>query len=172
MSPLSLPIPSAGFGMATSNWKTVLKLVLVKLFGFLLAVVFLFFALWFISYPLLSFATTQGGADAKVTAVSDRFNKIKIGCRVGGLFTISAEMPTEKTSGHPKNTVYEKIYCLYPVWPDQLQPDKGNSIRVWPAKKPLFGEPLTDGWGWFIVGTVLVVGLLMLEFAFLALTIG
>jgi hypothetical protein len=158
--------------MASSNWKKVLRLIFVKFFGALLAIVFLFFALWFISYPLLSFATTQGGADAKVTAVSDRFNKMKTGCRVGGLFTVSVEMSTEKMGAHSKNLAYDKIYCLYPVWPDQLQPDKGNLIRVWPAKKPLFGEPLTDGWGWFIVGTVLVVGLLMLEFSFLALTIG
>src|SRR5580658_2441531 len=158
-----------------NHLKLFLRLVLVKLLGGLLAAVFLFIALFFLAYPLISLVTTQGGQDAKVAYVSNHIGKLKTGCRIGGLFQVGVDHsnfsgPKKKGETNLKSPG-DKIYCLYPAWPDQLEPQSGDVIRVWPAKKPLFAEPLTDGWGWFILGTIFVVGLVLVEFAFLALTV-
>ncbi len=172
----SSPILSAGLGMSSFNWKSFLRLIIVKSLGIVLAVVFFFIAVFFLAYPLISLVATQGGIDGKVASVSNHMGKLKTGCRVGGLFQVSVENQNlsapkkQKGQSNPKASS-DKIYCLYPAWPDQLEPQSGDVIRVWPAKKPLFGAPLTDGWGWFILGTIFVVGLVLLEFAFLALTV-
>src|SRR5579883_3086526 len=125
--------------MATFNWKSVLRTVFIKAIGLLLAILLLPVALFFLSYPLIALATTQGGEDAKVAIVSDHFNKFKTGCRIGGLFTVATEKAGAKKEAHHKVELNQNVYCLYPVWPDQLQPSKGDVIRVWPAKKPLLG---------------------------------
>ncbi|HTC20595.1 MAG TPA: hypothetical protein VK859_07105 [bacterium] len=162
--------------MSLSNLKSLLRLVIVKLVGGLLAVIFIFVALFFLAYPLISLVASQGGQDAKVAAVFNHIGKLKTGCRIGGLFEITVDnqsLPAQKKKKGETNpkSAENKIYCLYPAWPDQLEPQSGDIVRVWPAKKPLFAEPLTDGWGWFILGTIFVVGLVLVEFAFLALTV-
>ncbi len=161
--------------MSSSNWKSLLRLILVKSFGIVLAVVFFCISAYFLAYPLISLVTSQGGIDAKVASVFNHIGKVKTGCRVGGLFQVSVEnqkiLEQKKKSEYNLRSSADKIYCLYPAWPDQLEPQSGDIIRVWPAKKPLFGAPLIDGWGWFILGTIFVVGLVLLEFAFLALTV-
>lgn len=158
--------------MASFNWKSVLRTVLMKIVGLLLALVFLPVALLFLSYPVITLVAMHGGKDARVVKVSDHLNpKFKTGFRVGGIFTVATQNPGGKKSEYTKSGLDENIYCLYPAWPDQLQPLKGDSIRVWPVKKPLVGAPATEGWGWFLVGTVFVLGLVMLEFTFLALTL-
>lgn len=159
--------------MPKVNWKSLLRFILVKAIGVLVAVILLPLALFLLCYPLAALATNQGGKDAKVVAVNDHLGKIKTGYRVGGLFTISTEDPgakKPKKNSHHSAVLDEKIYCFYPAWPDQLQPSEGDLLKVWPAKKPLVGAPTTEGWGWFIVGTVFVLGLVTLEFIFLALT--
>lgn len=157
--------------MSTFNWKSVVRLLFMKTMGVLMAVVFLPIALLFLAYPIIALATTHGGDDAKVVLVSDHLDKIKTGYRVGGIFTVATEKPGPPKASRHKPDLDTNIYCLYPVWPDQLQPLKGDMIRVWPAKKPLLGAPATEGWGWFIAGTIFVLGLVLLEFTFLALTI-
>jgi hypothetical protein len=155
------------------NFKSILSIlrtIFMKLVGLVVALILLPIALFFLSYPLVSFITTQGGGDAKVVKVSDHLGKIKTGYRVGGIFTVAAEQQGAKKPANRKATPDENIYSFYPVWPDQLQPVKGDLVRVWPAKKPLLGEPSTEGWGWFIAATVFVLGLVLLEFIFLALT--
>ncbi|HJT23516.1 MAG TPA: hypothetical protein VJ873_03015 [bacterium] len=156
--------------MANFNWKSVLRVILMKTMGVIVALILLPIALFFLSYPFVSLITSRAGEDAKIALVSDHFNKIKTGSRVGGIFTVATEKSGAKKDSHHKTALNENIYCLYPVWPDQLQPSKGDLIHVWPAKKPLLGEPSTEGWGWFIAGTVFVLGLVLLEFVFLALT--
>lgn len=173
---LSLPILSAGLSMSSFNLKSFLRLIIVKSLGVVLAAVFFFIAVFFLAYPLISLITTQGGMDGKVASVFNHIGKLKTGCRVGGLFQVSVEnqnllvQKKRKGEANPKASG-DKIFCLYPAWPDQLEPQSGDIIRVWPAKKPLFGAPLTDGWGWFVLGTIFIVGLVLLEFAFLALTV-
>jgi hypothetical protein len=90
---------------------------------------------------------------------------------VGGIYTLSVTRTEDKSTSKKKAPVFENVYGFYPAWPDQLQPLNGDLVQAWPGKKPLFAMPSTEGWGWFIVGTVLVVGLIMLEFAFLSLTL-
>lgn len=161
--------------MSSFNWKSLLRFIVVKTLGVVLAIVFFFIAVLFLAYPLISLVTGQGGKDAKVSAVFNHIGKLKTGCRVGGLFQVNVDnqnssAPKKKGLSNSKSS-NDKIYCLYPAWPDQLEPQNGDAIQVWPAKKPLLGEPLTDGWGWFILGTIFVVGIVLLEFSFLALTV-
>ena len=160
--------------MSFSNLKSFLRLIFVKSLGVVLALIFFFIAAFFLAYPLISLVTSHGGMDAKVASVFNHVGKLKTGCRIGGLFQVSIEnqnFSEQKKTETNRKSSSNKIYCLYPAWPDQLEPQSGDVIRVWPAKKPLFGAPSTDGWGWFILGTIFVVGLVLLEFAFLALTV-
>jgi hypothetical protein len=158
--------------MSNFNWKSISRLILMKTLGVFLAVLFLLIALVFVSDPLIALATSRGGEDAKVVVVSNHLNKkLKTGCRIGGLFLLSVEKSEAKHGSHQKPVLFNNIYTLYPSWPDQLEPTKGDILRVWPSKKPLIGAPAVEGWGWFIVGTVFVLGLVFLEFAFLAVTI-
>jgi len=149
--------------MASFDWKSIPRLIIMKTIGVILAIVFLALAVLFLGYSLTSIVTSARGIDVKVASVSDHLGKHQTAFRLGGLFQIAAQDEKKKK--------FDKIYCLYPAWPDQLNPVKGDEIRVWPAKQPLVGAPVTEGWGWFIVGSLLVVGLVMLEFAFLILTI-
>jgi hypothetical protein len=162
--------------MSSLNWVSALRLIIAKIFALALAAVFLFFAGLFLLYPLVALATTQAGRDGKIAWVSDHVGGLKTGCRIGGFFEV--KLADSKGRLLPKTKIknaapadQEMIFCLYPVWPDQLKPYGGDSIRVWPSKKPLLGEPPTDGWGWFIAATIFILGLLMLEFSFLSLTI-
>ena len=157
--------------MANFNWKSVLRAIFMRALGIILALILLPIALFFLAYPFVSLITSRAGEDAKIVVVSDHLSKIKTGYRIGGIFTVATEKTGAKKGSLRKGELNENIYCLYPVWPDQLQPSKGDLIRVWPAKKPLLGGPSTEGWGWFIAGTFFVLGLVLVEFVFLALTI-
>lgn len=157
--------------MANINAKSLTRLILVKTISVILAVIFFAIGILFLVYPILTLATNQGGADAKIVQVSDHFHKVKTGCRVGGLFTVATASVEGQSSDNPKIGSGKDIYSLYPAFPDQLQPSKGDIIRVWPGKNPVFGSPIVEGWGWFIVGTLFVLGLVLLEFGFLALTV-
>jgi len=149
--------------MASFDWKSVLRLIVMKTIGVILAVVFFLLAAIFLTYSISSVLVSTRGMEVKVATFSDHVGKQQTAFRLGGIFQVSA---TDE-----KKDKFEKIYCFYPAWPDVLSPSKGDLIQVWPSKKPVVGAPVTDGWGWFIVGSLLVVGLVMLEFAFLILTI-
>jgi hypothetical protein len=162
---LALPkfnFPKPNLGSSVSAVNSALRFVIMKTIGVLLAVVFLSLAVLFISYAAISAVSTVRGQDAKILLVSDHVGKHRTAFRLGGLFQIAAGVEKKK---------YEKIYCLYPAWPDSFQPSKGDVIRIWPVKQPLAGAPEVEGWAWFILGSLFIVGLVMLEFAFLALMI-
>jgi hypothetical protein len=148
--------------MASFDWKSLPRLILMKTIGALLAVFFLALALLFLGYSVSTVLVTTRGQEAKVLSISKQVGKHQTAFRLGGLFQVTAEREKKK---------FQKIYCFYPAWPDVFQPTLGDVIQVWPAKQPILGGPVTDGWGWFIVGTLLILGLVMLEFAFLVLTI-
>ena len=152
-----------GVPMASFDWKSVLRLIIMKTIGVILAVVFLLLAVVFLSYSVTSILVSSRGQEVKIVSFSDHVGKQQTAFRLGGIFQVSA--------ANEKKDKFEKIYCFYPAWPDLLSPSKGDVIQVWPSKKPVVGAPVTDGWGWFIVGSLLVVGLVMLEFTFLILTI-
>ena len=149
--------------MASFDWKSVLRLVVMKTIGVVLALVFLLLAVLFLTYSMTSILVSTRGQEVKVVSASDHVGRHRTAFRLGGVFQV--------TAAGGKKEKFEKIYGLYPSWPDMLSPSKGDLIQVWPSKKPVVGAPLTEGWGWFIVGSLLVVGLVMLEFAFLILTI-
>ncbi len=148
--------------MTDFNWKSLSQLILVKIIGGVLAVLFLLLASFFLSYCFISVASTVKGKDAKIALVSGQIKNHQSACRFGGFFQTTVELDKKKT---------EKIICIYPAWPDMLQPLPGDLIRVWPANQPVVGAVPVDGWGWFIIGTLMVVGFILVEFAFLALTI-
>lgn len=148
--------------MNNPDWKNLLRLTSVKILAVIIAVVFFSLGVLFLTYCVISVGGTTKGGEAKIIAVSQVIGEHPSACRWGGLFTVVAETSDKKPV---------KIYCLYPAWPDVLNPVKGDIIRVWPVKQPRVGAVPLDGWGWFIVGTLLIVGLVMFEFAFLALTI-
>lgn len=159
----NLKLPSLKFPFPSVL--AVLRFVFMKALGLVLAVFFLFLALVFLGYSTAALVTTFKGREAKVVSISNAVGTHRTACRVGGLFMVGTEAGKGKEKAKDKN-----IYTLYPAWPDQLQPALNDTIQVWPSKKPLVGAPLTDSWGWFIVGTLLILGLIMLEFAFLSLT--
>ncbi len=148
--------------MANFNLKSISQLVLTKIAAGVLALLFLSLASVFLSYCFISVASTIKGQDAKILVVSSQMGSHPTACRFGGVFQVTVEVE-KKTA--------QKVYCFYPAWPDLGQPAKGDVIRVWPVKQPAVGAVPIDGWGWFIVGTLLVVGFILVEFAFLALTI-
>ncbi len=149
--------------MENQDWKNILRLIAVKTLGIVLALVFFSLGVLFVGYCLVSVAGTTKGQNATILSFAGKMGERPTACRVGGLFTVTADMAHKK---------YEKIYTLYPAWPDILSPMKGDVIRIWPARQPLVGTVPLDGWGWFIVGTLMIVGLVFFEFAFLVLTVG
>lgn len=146
-----------------SNVQTGLRFVIMKALGLVFAAFFLSLAILFLGYSTTALLTTFKGRDAKITSISNAVGTHRTACRVGGLFVVGTVAGKEKAKD-------KNIYTLYPAWPDQFQPSLGDSVRVWPVKKPLVCAPQTDGWGWFIVGTIFIFGLIMLEFGFLSLT--
>lgn len=153
-------------GAQSASVKTgsILRYILMKALGIFLAVVFFSLAVLFLGYGLIAVVTASSKAkEAKVTVVSETVGGHHVACRVGGLFEIQTE------SGKGKDLEKDsKIYSLYPAWPDKLSPSSGDWVRVWPMKKPLVAFPGVDGWAWFIVGTIVILGFLSLEFAFLS----
>lgn len=158
MPSLKFKLPSFGLGKIGA----VLRFLFMKVIGIVFCALFLSVAAILLGYSIISAASTLRGQDAKVVSFSEQVGKYHTAFRLGGLFEVTAEMNKKK---------YERIYCLYPVWPDTFNPAKGDVIRIWPVKQPLAGAPAVDGWGWFIVGTLLILGMVMLEFAFLSLMI-
>jgi hypothetical protein len=144
--------------------KYAVRYVFVKIIGLVLMVFFLALAVACLGYVFTFFMTTYKGKEAKVVSVSKTICKHKTACRVGGLYTLKTQ------SGQGGNiTSDKKVYGLYPALPDQLEPLTGDTIKVWPAKKPLVGAPKIAGWGFLPVVIVFIVGLMMLEFAFIAI---
>jgi hypothetical protein len=143
--------------------KSAIRYVFVKIIALVLTVFFLALALACLSYALTFFMTTYNGKEAKIVSISKTICKHKTACRVGGFYTLKTQ------SGQAGNISTDlKVYGMYPALPDQLEPSLGDTIKVWPAKKPLVGASTITGWGIFPVIIVFIVGLMMLEFAFLS----
>lgn len=134
----------------------------LKILGLVLAVVFFTLSVLALGYSVLSGLANVNGADAQVL-------EAKAACRApstvfshGGLYVLTVLVDEKKI---------DKIYVLYPQWPGHWAPKKGDGVKVWPLDRPRFAAVETDGWGWLILGSVLIVGLVFLEFAFLSLTL-
>ena len=143
--------------------KMTLRYVILKVVGLVLFLAFFSIALLFLGYTLVNGLSSTRGKEAAITSISSgQIGGCKVSSRWGGFYRVGVE--SEKVS-------HKDIYCLYPAWPDTLQPTLGDVINVWPAKQPRVGAPVVDGWGWFILGTLLIVGLVFLEFSFLSITL-
>ena len=144
--------------------KSAIRYVFVKTIALVLGVFFLALALVCLTYVFTFFMTTYNGKEAKIVSITKTICKHKTACRVGGIYTLKTQ------SGQTgKMSTDLKVYSLYPALPDQLEPSQGDTIKVWPSKKPLMGAPIIAGWGLFPIVIVFIVGLMMLEFAFLSL---
>jgi hypothetical protein len=157
--------------MPDASWKSTLRFVLLKTLGVILCLFFLFTGITLLAFPLVALVTSQGGVDGRVVAISNGCHGFHTGTRVGGLFTLSVTSSEDEVAPKKKAQVHPNVYGVYPAWPDHLEPSLKDTVRVWPAKKPLFAMPAVEGWGWILLGTVLVVGLILLEFAILSLTL-
>ena len=144
--------------------KRAVRYVFVKTFALILTVFFLGLALAFLGYVFTFVITTYKGKEAKVVSITKTICKHQTACRVGGLYTLKTQ--SEKGGNVSSDS---KIYSLYPAIPDQLEPSLGDTIKVWPKKKPLVGAPVIAGWGFFPVLVAFIVGIMLLEFAFLSI---
>ncbi|MGH7739858.1 MAG: hypothetical protein ACREL1_06890 [bacterium] len=139
-----------------------LRLTGLKILGLVLALVFFSLAALTIGYPALSAVVNAKGVAAKVSAVKGMGGSPIWVHRHWGAYSLSVWVEKQK---------YEKIYVLYPQWPGHWAPRRGDDILVWPPDHPRFAAVATDGWGWLILGSVLILGFLFLEFGFLSLSL-
>jgi hypothetical protein len=144
--------------------KRTIRYIFVKIIALVLTVFFLALALACLSYVFTFFMTTYQGKEAKVVSISKKICKHTTACRVGGLYTLKTQFV--RAGNITKDS---KVYGIYPALPDQLEPLPGDTIKVWPSKKPLVGAPMITGWGFFPILVVFIVGLMMLEFAFISI---
>jgi hypothetical protein len=148
--------------MAPIQWKTLARRVLTKSIGVVLALLFVGTAAVLLAGPAISLMATRHGQEVEIVSISNQVGKIKTACEKGGLFKVSAKSDGQKFSG---------IYCLYPAWPDHLKPSAGDVIRIWPSSNPRVGSVPIFGLGWMMIGATFLTGLVILEFAFLSLTV-
>jgi hypothetical protein len=144
--------------------KTTIRYIFVKTISLVLTVFFLTLALACLSYVFTFFMTTYKGKEAKIVSITKTICKHKTACRVGGLYTLK----TQSVKGGNISTD-SKIFGMYPALPDQLEPSLGDTIKVWPWKKPLVGAAIISGWGFLPILIVFIVGLMMLEFTFISI---
>ncbi len=137
------------------NWP---RFIVLKVVGLVLALVFLALSALAIGYPAISTASNFGGVDAKIVDSASQTGQHPW----GGVYKLTVSVYGQK---------YKNVYSLYPQWPDRHQPVKGDSIKVWPEIKPRVAAVEVDGWGWLILGSLFIVGLITLEFTFLAVSL-
>jgi hypothetical protein len=88
--------------------------------------------------------------------------KYRFGCGGIGLF---------KAAAIKDHVEYKNIFCLYPAWPNHVEPAVDDFVKVWPEKKPFIATTPMQGMGWIISVFFLMVGLVMFEFSLLSWTI-
>lgn len=150
------------------HWHALPRKTLRRIIGFIVSVLFLGMAVLFIGYSAVQLTTFFKGSEAKVErayAVSARpVQKFNFDLHYDrfGVYEVDVFQ-----NGEP----FPSVYAFYPAWPESIQPQGGDIIRVWPGGHPKVGAPDLTGWGWIIVVAFILIGLVMLEFALLALAI-
>ncbi len=134
----------------------------LKLLGLVLALIFFGLSVLALSYSTLSGLADLNGIDAQVVEAKAVCSSRAMTFSRGGLYQLTVTADKKKI---------EKIYVLYPQWPGHWAPQKGDGVRVWPVDHPRIAAVPTDGWGWLVLGSILILGLLFLEFAFLSLSL-
>jgi hypothetical protein len=129
-------------------------------------VLFLGMAVLFFSYSAVQLTTFFRGAEAKVAGVYAVTTK-----PVGKFFFLYEKAGLYDVAVYQNGESFPSVYAFYPAWPESIEPQTGDIIRVWPGGHPWVGVPDLTGWGWIIVVAFILIGLVMLEFALLALAI-
>jgi hypothetical protein len=137
--------------------KSMVRLILMKVLGVILAVFFLAITVLMIGYPLISLVSTLDGVDAKVVEA-----KVCVNCKRAGLYNLTVLVDDQK---------FKNVRAIYPQWGGHAQPMKGDVVKIWPQIKPRVAAVETEGWAWTMVGGLLLFGVVMLEFVFLAISL-
>ena len=135
----------------------------LKLLGLVLALVFFALSVLALAYSVLSGLASLNGVDAQVAEAKAVCSSHAVTFSHGGLYRLTAV-------GVDKKKI-EKIYVLYPQWPGHWAPQKGDAVKLYPVDHPRVAAVQIDGWGWLVLGSILILGLLFLEFAFLSLSL-
>ena len=142
--------------------KSWIRWTAMKLLGLILGLGFLVLASLSLGYPVVTALANLNGKDAKVTDVKNGCPAHPMIFKKGGFYALAAAVDKQK---------FDKLYVLYPQWPGHFVPQKGDTVKIWPADHPRFAAVATDGWGWLILASILILGFLMLEFVFLSLSL-
>jgi hypothetical protein len=147
-------------------WKALPRKILLKILALILSVLFLAISLLFLTYSFIEITTNTLGVSAQVADGSSLPNtpvgKYRLVYEGAGLF---------KAAVIKDHVEYKGVYCLYPAWPNYIEPALDDFVKVWPANKPLIAAPEMQGKGWMVSIFFLMVGLIMFEFFILAWTI-
>jgi len=148
------------------TWKSLLRIILLKVLAVILSILFLVLSFLFLGYAFIEITANTAGVSAQVADVS-RFHDISAGkhrlrYETAGLF---------KAAVIKDNVEYKDVICLYPAWPNHVDPAAEGMVKVWPEKKPLIAATPMQVLGWVVSLFFLLVGLAMFEFFLLAWTI-
>ena len=148
------------------RWKALPQIIFKKFLAVILSIFFLAVSFLFLGYSFIEITTNTVGVNAQVADVSILPNilvgKHRLGYERAGLFkAIVVEDGVE----------YKNVFCLYPAWPNHVEPTVDNFVKVWPEKRPFIAATSMQGIGWIVSVFFLMVGLVMFEFFLLAWTI-
>jgi hypothetical protein len=148
------------------SWKSLPGIIFKKFLATILSIFFLAISLLFLGYAFIEITTNTVGVNAQMADVSNLPNahvgKYQFGCEGTGLF---------KTIVIKDHVEYKGVFCLYPAWPNHVEPTINDFVKVWPEKKPIIAATPMQSMGWIVSIFFLVIGLVLLEFFLLAWTI-
>jgi len=147
-------------------WKSLPQTILRKVLAVILSILFLAISLLFLGYAFIEITANTAGVSVQVADISS-FHNIPVGkhqlrYKTVGLFKVVV------IKDHIE---YKDVICLYPAWPNHVEPMVDDLVKVWPEKKPLIAATQIGVQGWIVSVFFLMVGLAMFEFFLLAWTI-
>jgi hypothetical protein len=146
--------------------KALPEIIFNKILVVVLSIFFLVISFLFLGYAFIEITTNTVGVNAQVADVSTfphiLVGKHRFGYERVGLF---------KATVIEDSIEYRDVFCLYPAWPNHVDPAVDNFVKVWPEKRPFIAATSMQGMGWIVSVFFLMVGLVMFEFFLLAWTI-
>ncbi len=148
------------------SWKSLFRVIFHKVLAVILSIFFLTVGFLFLGYAFIEIITNTAGIHAQMMDVSNvphmHIGKYQFGCEGTGLF---------KTKVIQDHVEYKGVFCLYPAWPNHIEPTVDDVVRVWPTKRPFVAAAPMQDMGWIVSVFFLMIGLVMFEFFILAWTI-
>jgi len=152
--------------LADFSWKSLFRIIFHKVLAIILSILFLTISCLFLGYAFVDIITNAAGINAQMMSVSNvthvHIGKYQFGCKGTGLF---------KSTVIQNHVEYKGVFCLYPTWPNHVEPIVDDVVRVWPTKKPFVAAAPMQGMDWIVSFFFLMIGLVMFEFFILAWTI-